>query len=270
MAAVPATQAVASTVAGGIVEILVLAVLAGAGVNLPLPLGMCGAGTVVGRHLDEVALELIGPCVLDLERSLIHARQNGPADSYVHVVRVTGAILHHGKAFLCQIQNGPLYGLLVAHAAGGDLHIGAVERCLELARRRVGGRACQVLKGAEGLAVTGPDQRLQRRILRQRKRIVPGKAVDLVIGGERSRAAGVQNGDDLFLAFPGGLGKPLHDVVPLGVDGFKPLQLPHGGIAGEVHLGDPAGHVGDDVLLELVVELAHGRGVGNLCQLLRR
>ena len=103
------------------------------------------------RYLDEVAAQLVRPRVLDLERGLIYAGEDSPSDCNVHVVGVPCWVLDHGDALLRQVDHCALDRLLVADPAGRYLHIGAVERVLELLRRGVGGRPCEILERAEGL-----------------------------------------------------------------------------------------------------------------------
>ena len=52
------------------------------------------------RYLDEVTAQLVRSRVLNLERSLIYAGKDSPADCDVHVVGVSCWILDHGDALL--------------------------------------------------------------------------------------------------------------------------------------------------------------------------
>ena len=132
MAAVPAAQPRAGSVASGFYEIWILTAFPGTAEYSALPVHVLRSGAHVGSGFHQVAFHFVGSGDLHSGRRLIDPSKDRPTDSNVHFVRVPAGIYNcvnscFGKAFY-----SASYCVLVRKRAGGYIHVGGVQSVLKL------------------------------------------------------------------------------------------------------------------------------------------
>ena len=184
MAAVPAAQSRAGSVAGGGLKVRVVlahVIDCAAPVKLPaLPLGVAGSGSSVGGGLEELHAHLIGTGDLQLACGLVDAGQDGAPCGHLDAVPVAGRVGNELHA-VCKAVHGLLHGGLVVEGTGAHLGPCGIQGALKLACDGVGRGGGQVLPCACRLACSGVQQIVQRGALFKGRRLHAVVVIDGVL-----------------------------------------------------------------------------------------